>query len=186
MDSEAFIEVFGGMTVANVVQILLAVAFLVYVAKKIRDYLIKRYEAEQEKDKQIREALEAISKYPEYRKQSIEIQQKLEKEITSIRELQTENIRRIDAMEKVTHKLERNKLRDRILQSFRYFTSREKNPLQEWTRMEAEAFWELFKDYENLGGNGYVHTEVQPAMNLLVVVEMENTEAVTQLMNSRR
>lgn len=186
MDSEAFIEVFGGMTVANVVQILLAVAFLVYVSKKIRDYLIKRYEAEQEKDKQIREALEAISKYPEYRKQSIEIQQKLEKEITSIRELQTENIRRIDAMGKVTHKLERNKLRDRILQSFRYFTSREKNPLQEWTRMEAEAFWELFKDYENLGGNGYVHTEVQPAMNLLVVVEMENTEAVTQLMNSRR
>lgn len=37
--------------------------------------------------------------------------------------------------------------------------------------MEAEAFWELFRDYEDLGGDGYMHTEVQPAMERLVVTE---------------
>ena len=51
--------------------------------------------------------------------------------------------------------------------------------------MEAEAFWELFKDYEDVDGDGYVHSEVQPAMNLLEVIEMEDTEKVTQLMKSR-
>lgn len=184
-DTEAFLEVFGGLTVANIVQIILAVAFLIYVGKKIRDYLIKRYEAEQEKDKQLHEALESVRKYPEYRKQSIAIQQKLEGEIQSIRKSQEENVKRLDEMEKSTKRRERNKLRDRLLQNFRYFTSKEKNPMQAWTRMESEAFWELFKDYEEAGGNGYVHSEVQPAMNLLELVEMDDTERVTQLMKSR-
>ena len=185
MDTEAFLKVFGGLTVANVVQIVLAVAFLIYVGKKIRDYLIKRYEAEQKKDEQLHEALESVRKYPEYRKQSIAIQQKLEGEIQSIRQSQEESVKRLDEMERDTKRRERNKLRDRLLQNFRYFTSKEKNPLQAWTRMEAEAFWELFKDYEDVDGDGYVHSEVQPAMNLLEVIEMEDTEKVTQLMKSR-
>ena len=37
--------------------------------------------------------------------------------------------------------------------------------------MESEAFWELFREYEDAGGNGYMHTEVLPAMELLTVVE---------------
>lgn len=185
MDTEAFLEVFGGLTVANVIQIVLAVGFVIYVGKKIRDYLIKRYEAEQKKDEQLHEALESVRKYPEYRKQSIAIQQKLEGEIQSIRHAQEENVRRLDEMEKSTQRRERNKLRDRLLQNFRYFTSKEKNPMQAWTRMESEAFWELFKDYEDAGGNGYVHSEVQPAMNLLELIEMDDTERVMQLMKSR-
>ena len=184
-DTGAFLEVFGGLTVANVVQIILAAAFLIYVGRKVRDYLIKRYEAEQERDKQIREALESVRNYPEYRKQSIAIQQKLEDEIQSIRQSQEENVRRLDEMEKSTQRRERNKLRDRLLQNFRYFTSKEKNSMQAWTRMEAEAFWELFKDYEDADGNGYVHSEVQPAMNLLELVEVDDTERVAQLMKSR-
>lgn len=35
----------------------------------------------------------------------------------------------------------------------------------------SEAFWELFKDYEDAGGNGYVHTEVLPAMQRIRIVE---------------
>ena len=33
--------------------------------------------------------------------------------------------------------------------------------------MEAEAFRELFGDYERAGGDGYMHSVVQPAMNRL-------------------
>lgn len=112
MDTEAFLKVFGGLTVANVVQIVLAVAFLIYVGKKIRDYLIKRYEAEQKKDEQLHEALESVRKYPEYRKQSIAIQQKLEGEIQSIRQSQEESVKRLDEMERDTKRRERNKLRE--------------------------------------------------------------------------
>ena len=38
--------------------------------------------------------------------------------------------------------------------------------------MEAEAFWELFREYEEAGGDGYMHTEVQPAMERLLIVEV--------------
>ena len=75
-------------------------------------------------------------------------------------------------MEESQKKLERNKLRDRILQSYRYFTDKDRNPAQTWNRMEAEAFWELIGEYEKRDGDGYVHTVVIPAMNLLTVVEM--------------
>ena len=37
--------------------------------------------------------------------------------------------------------------------------------------MESEAFWELFRDYEDVNGDGHMHTVVQPAMNLLKVID---------------
>lgn len=76
-------------------------------------------------------------------------------------------------MEEIQKRQKRNELRDRLLQSYRYYTDRRRNPKQVWNRMEAEAFWELFGDYEAAGGDGYIHTVVQPAMNLLKIVEMD-------------
>lgn len=35
--------------------------------------------------------------------------------------------------------------------------------------MEAEAFWELFHDYEADGGDGYMHSVVQPTMEELFI-----------------
>lgn len=185
-DMEAFLTVFGELTVANAVQILLAIGFLAYAGKKFSDYLTKRHDAEVEKDKSLHEALEAAKRYPEYRKQSLNIQDRLEKEISDLRDSNAEIVKRLDKMEEDTKRRERNKCRDRLLQSFRYYTSRDRNPLQAWTRMESEAFWELFKDYEGNGGNGYVHSEVQPAMNLLRIIEMDDIEHVALLMESRR
>ena len=49
--------------------------------------------------------------------------------------------------------------------------------------MEAEAFWELFKEYEDAGGDGYIHTVVQPAMNLLKVIDIEDAVSVLRLTN---
>ena len=75
---EEFLKTFGNITVSNVITVALAAVFLGMTYKKIRDYLIKKYEAEKEKDKELKEALEAVRKYPEYRQQSIKIQEKLE------------------------------------------------------------------------------------------------------------
>lgn len=170
---DEFVNLFGDITVLNVLQVILAVVFLYFVYKKVRDYLIKRYEDDKKKDAQLKEALDAISKYPQYRQQSIEIQQKLESEIQGLRLAQEENNERLRKMEDAQMKLERNKLRDRLLQSYRFYTDKAKNPTLSWSRMEAEAFWELFGEYEERGGDGFVHTEVQPAMNRLTVVEVD-------------
>ena len=89
-------------------------------------------------------------------------------------------------MEEDAKRRERSKLRDLLLQSYRYYTDKERNPLGTWTSMEAEAFWELFKEYEDAGGNGYIHTVVQPAMNLLKVIDIEDAASVLRLTNSRK
>lgn len=141
------------------------------VYKKIREYLISRYEAEKTRDQRINEALDAVHKYPEYRAQSLAIQQSLEQEIQVIRESVERYESRLESMEENQKRRECNKLRDRLLQSYRYYTNENSNPSKSWTHMEAEAFWSLFRDYEEAGGNGYMHTVVQPAMTELIVRE---------------
>ena len=81
---------------------------------------------------------------------------------------------------------ERSKLRDRLLQSHRYFTSPEKNPLHAWSEMEADAFWSMFKEYENAKGNGHMHTVVQPEMRALEVIPMHEDAKIAELMESRK
>ena len=81
---------------------------------------------------------------------------------------------------------ERSKLRDRLLQSHRYFTSPEKNPLHAWSEMEADAFWSMFKEYENAKGNGHMHTVVQPELRALEVIPMHEDAKIAELMGSRK
>ena len=177
---DEFINLFGGISILDVARFILACVFLFFIAKKVRDYLIKKHDADQEKNEQLKQALESISHNPEYRQQSIQVQQKLEDEIQELRaaleentRIVTDNTREIAEMEENSRRLERNKLQDRLLQSYRYYTNPERNPEQTWTKMEAEAFWELFGEYEDRGGNSYMHSVVQPAMNQLTVLEMD-------------
>ena len=52
--------------------------------------------------------------------------------------------------------------------------------------MEKDAYDKLFQDYENLGGDGYMHSAVAPEMNALEVVDMSDAENITKLMKSRQ
>lgn len=179
MTYEAFIKTFGDVTVLEIITLILAVVFVIVTYRKIREYLankIKEQEksrkAEEKRDKDIKEALDAIHKYPEYRQQSINIQTKLEGQITELKNLHKETSERLERMENDTKRREMNKIRDRLLQNYRYYTNAESNPSHSWSKMEAEAFWDLFKEYEEAGGNGYMHSEVRPAMELLTVTDV--------------
>ena len=176
---DEFLKLFGHMTVVDVVGWIVAIGFVWKIYQNVRDYLIDRHEAEVQRDNDLQEALQVTRKYPEYRAQSIEIQQKLEQQITNIND-------RLKSIEDTSKKRERNKLRECILRSYRYYTSPDKNPQQAWTRMEEQTFWASFGDYEEADGDGYVHTVVQPAMNKLSVIEMNDEEAIENLMKSRR
>lgn len=169
---DEFKEVFGSFTVLNAVELSLAILFCYLIYRKLSKYLIGRYEAGKKKDEQLKTALDAVSKYPEYRAQSIRIQKELQTEIDALRAAQGEQIARLKKMEDDQTRRERNRLRDRLLQSYRYYTDPACNPDGVWNTMEAEAFWEMFSDYEDVGGDGYIHSVVQPAMNLLKVVEI--------------
>lgn len=183
---EEFLKVFGNLTVANVVYIIMSIVFLVFVYRKFNEYLIKRHEAEQEKDKQIKEALDAAKEYAKYREEDIKNQQKMETDMQELKAAVEEHTKRLEKMENDSRKREINKLRNTLLQNYKYYTDKTKNPLQAWTKMESEAFWDLFGDYEDMGGNGYMHTEVQPKMQLLTIIEMNDADGISELMQTRK
>ncbi len=165
--------------------------------------LKKQREAEARRDAQLQQenhardvkiaALEnAVNALPGYRAQSLSIQAQLQntdKEILgmcgaikdSVKENQDILNYRLDRLEK----REKNTYRAKILDEYRLFTDERKNPMRAWSEMEHHAFFELVKDYEDLGGNDYVHSTVLPAMNELEVVQMINKQRLAELMSSR-
>ncbi|MCM1185238.1 MAG: hypothetical protein NC251_12635 [Lachnoclostridium sp.] len=40
-----------------------------------------------------------------------------------------------------------------------------------WSKLEKDAFWDLFDDYEKRGGDGYIHSIVEPAMRELEEID---------------
>lgn len=184
---EEFLSIFGNITILQVVQFVLAVVFVVLVYRQVKKYFQKkiteqnkRAAIDEQRDKQLKEALDSVHQYPKYRQQSLEIQEKLQAQIESLNQAQEalnqaqqELNKRMSDMEEAADRRERNKLRDLLLQNYRHYINPETNPSHSWTAMEAETFWELFRDYEAAGGNGYIHTEVLPAMQLLTVVDVK-------------
>lgn len=135
---------------------------------------------------------EAVSKYPTYREQSLQIQQQLKQSdinildvCNSIKEDVVANRQMLDERLKSLERREKNALREKILGLYRTFTDNNLNPMGAWTDMEHHSFFELVKDYESLGGNDYVHKVILPAMNKLEIVNMDDLDAVKELYDSR-
>lgn len=103
---DEFLKTFGSITISQVVMVALSIVFIVLVYKKFRDYLIKKHEIDKERDAEIKECLTAVRKYPEYRQQSIKIQELLEGEIQELRKMQEESSERLARMEEQDHRRE--------------------------------------------------------------------------------
>lgn len=136
---------------------------------------------------------EQTSHYPEWRAQSRNIQEELRNTDNQIVELcqaikhdVITNRQMLDERLKSLESREKNALRAKILEEHRLMTDERKNPNKAWTEMEHHAFFRLVEDYEELGGNDYVHSVVIPEMNRLNVIEMSDLEGLKDLFNSRR
>ena len=135
---------------------------------------------------------EAVGHYPEYRAQSLKIQNQLEQKdnhilevCDSIKSAVIANGERIDKRLGDLEKREKNALRAKILDEYRFYTDEHKNPKQAWSEMEHHSFFKLVEDYESLGGNDYVHKTIVPAMNELDVISMSDSDALKELYQSR-
>lgn len=173
-----FLQLFGDVTVADLF-LWGAAFFFVYLIykemKKVVEIKVKEHNKKLEEEKCLKKKVEdsyAITlEYPKYHQESIQIRDSLKQEIQEIRNSFNIIMARFEEIEKQNKKRECSKLRDMLLQNYRYYTSKTQNPSQNWSKMESEAFWELFKEYEEAGGNGYMHTEVYPAMQRLEIVD---------------
>lgn len=175
----AFMEAFGGLTLGTVIIIIGAFIFLALGYKKFKEYLFKKHDLEQQYKNDLAEALAGVRKYPEYREQSHEIQLALKSDIRDINlkydSLSLEVTRlsnKINKMEEADRKKDLSILKDKIIERYKFYTDPEINPTQSWNEMEAESFWELFHEYESRGGNGYMHSEVEPKMTALKVLKV--------------
>lgn len=148
---------------------------------------IKKQKAAETEEKEkmkadIAELKAQVGQYPQYRQQSLAIQQELRSADTNIlagiESLQASIVR-------LEHR-EKNSLRAKILNEYRIFTDKTRNPMQTWTEMEHHSFFQLIADYEALGGNDYVHSTVLPEVNRLEVLPMTDLEKIQELYRSRK
>lgn len=136
---------------------------------------------------------EAVSHYPEYRAQSLQIQQQLQAADTGILDVckaikddVAANREMLDSRLKSLESREKNALRDKIYKHWRTFTNINLNPRQAWTDMEQHTFMELVRDYESLGGNDFVHKVILPEMSRLdVIYYADDLDAIKELFDSR-
>ena len=189
---EEFKSLFGTMTVAFVIELVVAILGIVFVYKKLEAKIIGAHEERRQQKADIEEALEGVRNLPKYRQQSKDIQVELKKADDAILETCKEIQAGIDRNQEILNERldsleerERNALRAKILDMHRTFTSKKMNPMQAWTEMERDAFFDLIRDYESLNGNGHVHSVVIPEMNLLKVIYMADKEAIGELFHSR-
>ncbi len=144
------------------------------------------------RDQKIATLEAAVASLPGYRAQSLQIQQQLQAADTTIlatcQQIQagvTENQRILNARLDKLEKREKNALREKILREYRLMCSDTLNELHAWSEMEAHAFFALVRDYEELGGNDYVHSVVLPAVNELEVIPMTDVERLAEMFRRR-
>ena len=124
---DEFLAVFGDFTVSDIVTYGMAIYFIVKAyknAKKSNDDRVaeqqQKMEEEKERNRKIEESYTVTQKYSEYHDESIQIRDSLEKEIQELRDDFKTIIVRLDKMEECDKKRECSKLRDMLLQNYRY------------------------------------------------------------------
>ena len=178
-------ELFGAMTIGFVIEAVMAIVFIWVAYKKLKDKIIGSYTERKQQQDDINEALEGVRTIPTIHNSLKAADDKIIETCNKIQDGVNENQRVLNERLDKLEDRERNDLRAKILEMHRLFTSKKKNPLQAWSEMERDAFFELISDYESLNGNGHVHTVVIPDMNRLRVILMTDLEELTELFHSR-
>lgn len=69
-------------------------------------------------------------------------------------------------MQKKNNETELKKLKDSLVRYYNKYKS-----IGEWSKLEKDAFWDLFDEYESRGGDGFVHSIIEPVMRGLKEVD---------------
>lgn len=68
----------------------------------------------------------------------------------------------LNIMQQKENETKLKELKDSLIQYYNKYKN-----IGEWSKLEKEAFWDLFDDYEQRGGDGFIHSIVEPAMREL-------------------
>lgn len=194
---EAFLSIFGDLTVLHVVEFLFAMYFIIRVSMDAIKFINKKHDEEQQKSADLAEALAGVRAMPAYRQQSVEIQGQLNKKITDVHDEMNNKFDEVEkkfsavmdklcAFEESQKQREKSRIRDLLIQSYNLYANEVRNPMLKWSEMEYSNFMALYQDYVDLGGNSFIQTHVKPAMDTLIVVEMSDVDELYNVMHSRQ
>lgn len=181
-----FLQMFGNINFGTV--IIFSVALFGFFTLCTKGYMaiVKFHDRVQDKNNSLNEVSEKTKKLETDLEEIVKTQNSIISSIDKISEAQEFLSSQISEFEEVVKKQNLNKIRDRLIQSYRYYTNEERNPLRAWTEMEKDAFDRLFENYEELGGDGYIHSVVEPEMNNLETISMSDVDGINKLMKNRR
>ena len=168
----------NGITIGLIISAIVASIFLYRTYNKFKNMIIENYKSSAERDKKINDTFEEVKQYKESQAQ-------LTESIEKLHQSQEAMSRKLDELDNRTINYELSDTRDKLMQSYRYYTSPKHNPQMAWTELEYQAFFEMMRTYENSGGDGHMHTVVQPAMENLRVIPMSQTDDIAELMHTR-
>ena len=151
---DAFLEVFGDITVATVVLIITALVFVWKIYSIIKDHLITKYKQEEEKERKVQEVIEQAAHYPEWHQQSIDIQKKFSDAISSIEKAQHNNLEGLYRLGKMIAENEATTCRYRILRFNDEMLHEEKHSKEHFDQIledisRYERFCNTHPEYEN-------------------------------------
>lgn len=124
---EAFMELFGeyeilGLTVYKWGLLIVALIFVWKTGGKIVKRIKELLDAYQKREEELQKALQQVVQYPKWRQQSIEIQEKINNQLSELSKHQAETSQKIDKMEEDRKAGELNKLQAQLLNSYHYYT----------------------------------------------------------------
>jgi hypothetical protein len=194
---EAFLSIFGDLTILHVVEFLFAMYFIIRVSMDAIKYINRKHDEEQQKTEDLAEALAGVRQMPQYRADSVKIRGQLEQKITDVHDEMNSKfddvakkfdavMDRLDIMDAENKKRARNRIREELMQGHRMFTDPTKNPMKAWSSLEHDSWFALYEDYLDCNGNGDMQYRICPEMNNLDIIHMDDTEKLYDLMHSRK
>lgn len=101
-------------------------------------------------------------KHEEAVRQSIRHDEMIKADISSLTDKVNEIADTLSVMQKKDNETKLKELKGSLIRYYHKYKD-----IGEWSKLEKDAFWDLFDDYEKRGGDGYIHTIVEPAMREL-------------------
>ena len=194
---EAFINMFGNLTVLHVVEFFFAMYFIIRISMDVIKFVNKKHDEEQQKSADLAEALAGVRQMPQYRTDSIKIRGQLEQKIIDVHDEMNDKfndvankfdavMNRLEKIDSDNKKRARNRIREELMQGHRMFTDPTKNPMKAWSSLEHDSWFALYEDYLECNGNGDMQYRICPEMNNLDIIHMDDTEKLYDLMHSRK
>ncbi len=192
MGQQEFIQIFGNISLSDVLVYAIAIEWIYSGAKRLYNYFKSQYKETELKD----EALTNAIRLPDFKEESIKREHRIEERFDKI---EKDHNKRFDKIEKTLESIQsrmdeadkRQQQKDlsdtqtSLLQAFQYYTNPKRNPLKAWTSLEKKSFMDTFEIYKSKGGDGYMDENVAPAMATLTEISMTDVEAINELMRSR-